>query len=380
MGTTLLDRIDGITGLVREQADEIEAQRRISDDVVAAIRGTGLNRGMIPKELGGDQLHLLDMLEAIEHLAAADGSTGWCAAIGSGSNLFAGFLDRDAAGEVFADVDSGNAGMFGPFGQARPTGDGTYEMSGRWPFSSNCLHSTWIGVGTFFLDESGEPNPIPRVVYVPMSDVDVEETWTAQGLCGTGSHHTKVTSWTTKMGYSTSLIDQAWADGPMYRMPMFCNLAPALGIVPLGIARGALDEVGRMVREGSSSTRATLVDDPFGMSDYAVASARLQAARSGIEAAAARAWDLAERGEPVDKVTQAKLMLAVNQGCDVAVEVTGTAHRLAGGPAAYAGHVLLRALRDVETARQHIMFGHLHRPVLGQALAGLDVFAPPFIV
>jgi alkylation response protein AidB-like acyl-CoA dehydrogenase len=380
MGATLVDRIDGITGLVREHAGQIEAERRISDDVVAAIRTTGLNRGMLPKGLGGDEAHLLEVLDAIERLSAADGSTGWCAAIGSGSNLFGAFLDRDAAAKVFADPDGGNAGMFGPFGQARPRGDGTYEMSGRWPFSSNCLHSSWIGLGTFFLDEAGEPNPVPRIVYVPMSDVEVEETWTAPGLCGTGSHHTKVTSWTTELGYSTSLIDASWADGPMYRMPMFCNLAPALGVVPLGIARGALDEVGRIIREGSASTRTTLADDPVGLADFAEAAARLQAARAGLDAAAARAWDLAERGQAVDKVTQATVMLAVNQGCDVAVEVTGTAHRLAGGPAAYAGHVLLRSLRDVETARQHIMFGHAHRPVFAQALAGLDVFAPPFIV
>ncbi len=64
------------------------------------------------------------MLEAIERIASFDGSAGWCAAISSGSNLFSGYLARDEAAKVCADPDQGNAGMFGPFGQVRPDGDG----------------------------------------------------------------------------------------------------------------------------------------------------------------------------------------------------------------------------------------------------------------
>src|SRR4051812_12500575 len=42
MGTTLLERVDGVTGLVRDRADVVAAGRRITHDVLAAIRGTGL--------------------------------------------------------------------------------------------------------------------------------------------------------------------------------------------------------------------------------------------------------------------------------------------------------------------------------------------------
>ena len=73
-------------------------------------------------------------------------------------------------------------------------------------------------------------------------------------------------------------------------------------------------------------------------------------------------------------------MMAVNYGCQVAVDVASTCHRLGGGGAAYAGSSLLRRLRDVQTARQHIMFGQSHRPMLAKALTGEDLFAPPFIV
>jgi indole-3-acetate monooxygenase len=60
--------------------------------------------------------------------------------------------------------------------------------------------------------------------------------------------------------------------------------------------------------------------------------------------------------------------------------VTSTAHYLGGGAAAYRGSRLLRALGDVQAARQHLLFSHQHLPELGKIVAGLDVAYPPFIM
>jgi hypothetical protein len=116
------------------------------------------------------------------------------------------------------------------------------------------------------------------------------------------------------------------------------------------------------------------------LADFAMADARLRAAKAGFDAALAEAWSLAERGERPSAEVQARVMASMSLGCEVAVDATATAHRLAGGAAAYAGNRLLRSLHDVQTARQHIMFGFNHRPVFGQALAGLPTFAPPMIL
>ena len=58
--------------------------------------------------------------------------------------------------------------------------------------------------------------------------------------------------------------------------------------------------------------------------------------------------------------------MSMNYGCQVAFDVTATAHRLGGGSAAYADSSLLRRLRDVQTARQHIMFGRGAPPDAGE--------------
>ena len=75
----------------------------------------------------------------------------------------------------------------------------------------------------------------------------------------------------------------------------------------------------------------------------------------------------------------ARIFLVNLNAVDTAVDVTSVAHRLGGGAATYADSPLLRALGDVQAARQHYQFSHQHRIELGMALAGRDVHYPPHI-
>ena len=76
---------------------------------MAAVR-TGWRRGPAGR---GDH--------TLSSLAAADGAAGWCAAIGMGSNLVAGYLPRAGAEEVFATGDEIAGGSLMPAGRARRT-------------------------------------------------------------------------------------------------------------------------------------------------------------------------------------------------------------------------------------------------------------------
>jgi alkylation response protein AidB-like acyl-CoA dehydrogenase len=376
---TLLEQVDDLSELIGSHIGQMERERRLADEVVAGIRDTGLNRSLIPAALGGDERHVLEVLEAVERIASFDGSTGWCAAIGAGSNLFSGYVNRSVAETVFSDPDQGNSGIFGPMGQVRANGSG-FTLSGRWPFGSNSLHSAYLGVACFWYGDQEEPEPIPRYLMVPVEHVTIEDTWDAPGLCGTGSHHATIDAAPVDRDQTISFLDPSWAEGPLWRLPMFCILGPVLGITAFGMARGALDDVSKRIADNVSGLRGALADDPVGLADFAAADAALRAVRAGLVDAVARAWDHAERGEKVPKVVQAQVFGSMTYGCQVAVDVVSTCHRLGGGSAAYAGSSLLRRLRDVETARQHVMFGHSNRPMIGKTLAGEDTFAPPFIV
>jgi alkylation response protein AidB-like acyl-CoA dehydrogenase len=377
-GTAQTSRaVDEMLPLVRERVGDIERNRRLPDDVVDALRATGINRLFLPAAMGGIEAPTTEVVDIVQRIASVDGSTAWCAVIGSGSNVFSGYLPAPGARKVFADPDQGSATMFAPAGRVVER-DGQRRLTGRWPFTSNCLHSAWIGVGALVEGRDGI-DPVPCVVFVPTSDFTIEDTWDAAGLRGTGSHHVSAHDVPIDVDRTCRFSDPSWAPGLVWRLPIYSRLLPSLTAVPLGIARGALDDIARQVREGRDARRGQLGDDVISMGEFAIADAQLRAARAGLRDALTEAHDCALLGEPVDRQLQARIALACLHACDVSVEVTSVAHALGGGAAAYHGSALLRALNDVHAARQHMLFAHKHRSELGKVLAGLDVAYPPFI-
>jgi indole-3-acetate monooxygenase len=367
--------VDHLLEVVAGAVEEIERSRRLPDRVVSAFRDSGIHRLALPRELGGLETPVADAMDVFERIAAVDGSTGWCAVIGGGSNVFAGYLPEDAARVVFADPDQGNATMFAPTGRIVGDDEGRV-LNGRWSFTSNCLHSEWAGLGAFVdgLDAT------PRVAFVPVETLEIEDTWDSAGLRGTGSHHVSATDVPITLDRCCTFADRPWPAGTMWRLPIYTVLLPSLTAVPLGIARGALDEIGRQAREGRTARRGQLADDPTAMAEFAATDARLRAAHAALHDAVNEARERAEADETVDRVLQARILVACLHACDTAVAATSVAHQLGGGGAAYTGSPLLRALCDVHAARQHLLFSPKHLPELAKPLAGLDTTYPPFII
>jgi indole-3-acetate monooxygenase len=376
--TTGLDELrltDDVLVLVAERAAASDVSGHLDAEVVGALAATGINRLLLPVELGGLSVSPRVTVEVVERIAAADGSTAWAAAIGFGTSIFAGYLDRGGAAEVFADPDQSNAATFAPKGSVTRHGDGTLRLTGRWPFTSNCEQAAWMGLAAVFPDESA-----PRLVFAPRAAVTIHPTWDVAGLRATASNDTSLTDFAVDRRHTCSFSERPWADGALWRLPLFVTLTPPLAAVGLGIARGALDEVNRRAMARVAQMRGSLLDDPIGMGDLAGADARLRGARAGLLEALDSCWSQAAAGDPVDRALQARAFLASQHCLDVAVEVTGTCHRLGGGDAAYRSSPLSRAVRDVETARQHMLFGHGLRSHLARTLAGGDEALPPFVV
>ena len=95
--------------VIGANAAAAEDAGRLPDAVVKMLAGSGIYRTALPKELGGAGEPPEALCDLVERISAVDGSTGWCVAIGAGTNVFAGYLDRPGAEEVFADPDAGNA-------------------------------------------------------------------------------------------------------------------------------------------------------------------------------------------------------------------------------------------------------------------------------
>lgn len=368
---------DAVVELVRDRADEAERSGRISEDVLAALRGTGINRLLVPAVLGGSQADALVLMDITERLAAADGSTAWCAVIGSASNLLAGYMPETGARRVFADPDLPSATMLTPMGRITYEGERTV-LNGRWPFTSNCLHSEWVGLSALIERPQGL-DPVPRVAFVRSADLVIENTWDSVGLRGTGSHHVRADHLAIDLDRCSVLSGPSWPEGPLWRLPPYTVMLPSLTAVLLGIARGALDEIARQSREGRIARRGQLTDDPISMADFAVADTQLRSARARLREAVEEARRLAAEHLPVPRTLQAQIALACLYATETSVQTTSVAHRLGGGAAAYAGNRLLRALCDVEAGRQHYLYSRQHLPELAKISVGFDAAYPPFV-
>ena len=345
--------ITAVLPLVHEHADAAERDGRLPDEVVGGLAATGLDRLLLPEEPGGLDAPVGEILGVVELLAAADGSTAWCATIGAGSNLFAGYLPRAGARRVFAGADQGSATMLAPAGTLTPH-EGGFLLTGRWPFASNCLHSTWIGLGAR-LPGDGPGAPV-RVAFGPTEDLTIEHTWDSAGLRATGSHH-------------VAARDLPGRRGPHLHAQRRAQRRWAL------VADADRGDLPPAPRPGRHRPRGARRDGPPGPRG-AVGPARRRRRRSGRPGRP----ELAGRGRPVDRVLQARICLAAQVASDVAAEATSTAHQIAGGAAAYRGNPVLRGLDDVQAAGQHLMLARLHRPALTRVLVGFDDPYPPCVV
>ena len=103
---------------LRDRGAEIEQARRLPADVVAGLRRAGVYRLWMPRELGGLEAEPAAVLRVVQTLAAADGSTGWCAATGLASNVVGGFLPEAGGRDLYPTGQEMAGGALMPGGRA----------------------------------------------------------------------------------------------------------------------------------------------------------------------------------------------------------------------------------------------------------------------
>src|SRR5437660_727803 len=177
---------DELSGLARQLAPEIDRERRLPDELVSALRGSGLFRAGAPASVGAAEAAPAVILRCAEAVARGDASAGWCVSIAATSSLLGGWLPADGLTEVFGEPDRVAAGVWAPRGVAQRV-DGGYRVSGRWAFCSGILHSDWL-FGGCAVKENGDGPPTPRVLGIPVSQLEIVDTWHRSVLRGTGSH------------------------------------------------------------------------------------------------------------------------------------------------------------------------------------------------
>ncbi|MFL5352459.1 acyl-CoA dehydrogenase family protein [Archangium sp.] len=362
---------------VSARSEEIEAARRLPADLARELAEAGLFRLVVPETYGGFELHPAQVIEAVETIAHADGSTGWCVMIGALTAMCSAWLPEPAARIIYGAPDVITGGVAAPQGRAELV-EGGYRVTGRWSWASGSQNCRWL-TGGVVVTKNGAPvmregMPETRIVLFPIEDVTLHDTWHAAGLCGTGSGDMEVRDIFVPAERAISLLTtRPQVDRPLYAFPAFGLLGVGIPAVALGIARRAIDELTTLANQKKLMPlgRHTLATRPAVQEAVAEAEATWRAARAFLLEAANTTYDAAMRRE-VTLRHRADLRLAYTHATRSAARVVDRMYEVGGGASVYRSSPLQRCLRDIHVATQHAMVAPPTLEIIGSVLLGVE--------
>lgn len=354
--------------IVREYADQAEADRRLPRPVVDALVAAGLTRMCVPGVYGGPEVDPMTMVDAVAGVAEADGAAGWCTMIATTTSSMASLLEPEFARHVYTDPHVVTGGTFAPNGRGERV-DGGHVVTGHWGWGSGGSHCQWMLGGT--RTDGGEFH----LMYVPAGDVELLDTWYSSGLRGTGSGDFRFDAVFVPDGHSVQPFAAHWhVDCPLARFPNFNLLAAGVAATTLGIARRAIDElVALALGKTPQFSSRSLAESSLAQLDLARAEAALGAARAFLLDELDRSWQLVLAGSRVDDARRARVRIAAAHAAAEAARAVDLAYHLGGGSSVFTDNPLQRCFRDVHTATQHLMVQPRVVETAGKVLLGVEV-------
>jgi alkylation response protein AidB-like acyl-CoA dehydrogenase len=364
-------RIGGSAPLVATHREAMDRDRRLPRPLFEAIADAGLLRLWAPRALGGWELSPPDFMAVVEAAAALDGSVGWVVGNGGGMSRAAGYLPETVARPWFSDARALVVATTGATGEALPV-QGGFKVSGRWPFASGIHHATLVAAPCRVAG-GGEQGPV-LLCYVPVEQAEIIDNWRVSGLRGSGSCDYTLSEVFVPVEHTHDMMNPpATQPGLVYRWPAGLAFTTTVAVVPLGIARAALDTfigslAGRTRRgTGAALRERELIQSELGRAEVLHAAARallLEAMNELTEA-------LASGG---DRLLRARTMYraACTHAAESALRIAETVSAAAGAAAIWEALPLERQVRDIQAAAKHVAMSPNNYVAAGRICLGLD--------
>jgi alkylation response protein AidB-like acyl-CoA dehydrogenase len=389
MGMHMANQAENLLTTVRELAPrisarsvEIESARRMPPDLLSELIAAGLFRMLTPRSHGGMEIDFPVSMEIIETIAAADGATGWTVMIGSETPQLLALLPRHRFDQLYKDgPDLIVGGGFAPRGQAEVRG-GEYVVNGRWAFASGCQHAKWL-IGNCIVTENGTPragfipgSPEIRAMMFAPNSAKIIDTWSVNGLRGTGSHDIEVKDLRVPADDTIDIFfGHSTIPGPLYAAHL-AYFVLHIAAVGLGIASRAVREI---VGFASSSNKKRLysstaiADMPLFQYRVGNAETTLRAARAVLMEESNWVWENAVAGKSLIPNEQIRVVGTAAWVAHTAASIVDACYTAGGGTSLYDSSPLQRCLRDIHTLTQHAAVAENSITRAGAVLLGRDV-------
>jgi alkylation response protein AidB-like acyl-CoA dehydrogenase len=237
-----------VVELLRAAADRIEAARALPADVVAALHEARMFRLLLPRSLGGDELHLKTLAQVMEVIG---GPTAARTLHGPGCRA-APWRRRPKPGYTAFVRARRRRSAWGAKHQGKAFAvDGGYRVTGKWTFASGCANATLLGGHSYVFERDGTPrkrangHQADRTLLFVKSKAKIHDMWHTLGLRGTASYTYEVEDLFVPEEETLDREDPTatFEPGTLYLFHETYAYAAAFSALMLGIAQGMVNDL-----------------------------------------------------------------------------------------------------------------------------------------
>ena len=371
--------------MIGDQAAQADETRRVSDDVIAAIKQNEIMGFTAAEVLGGSNQPCLTVANELNAVAANCSSTAWCLWNHLCTfHLFCGLLGPSNT-EFLQGVVSRHEWVCFPAGASsgvRGVIDGdVVRLTGKAAFGSGARYGEWAGVA-FVVDDK----PQFSLIDLRQEQVEIQDDWKAISLRASA---------TDTVVYNEAEVPMARVvDFPfMYRVAFRAESRAMihnryredwvalsdlwLGAMAVGVTEAALNEVTEGIKDRVAIMGVKVAQRPTVHVNLGQAQAMINAARDTVNNALLETDQRIVSDEPpteADYLRQLSASMAALQLCDDAMKLL---LRVMGGNGLRQGPDFERRYRDLQAMPLHI---NAHRDRVseqfGRHLLGLETENP----
>ncbi|MEC4017661.1 acyl-CoA dehydrogenase family protein [Streptomyces sp. H27-D2] len=344
LDTELTAAAEKVRILAAQHAAEADTTRKLTPDVVEAVREAGFARHFVGSRWGGTEGSFAELSRAVMTVGEGCPATAWCASLSAYSARFTSHLPEEGHRAIWGagpDVIIATALMpVGRFAEA----DGGWRLSGQWSYVSGIDFADWALLCAVL--PGGDGPPRMRFFALPSGSYTVRETWDSIGMRATASH--------------TVVVEDAFVPGHLSfdRADMMTGRSAESGLASHNVpfqAVGGLTFIAPVVGAAVGALNACAATvtgrrrTPGNETKLVRASGRIDSARHLVE----------QNAEVIDGRSFTPELMARNErnatfAAEMVCEAVELLMRAAGTSGLGEGQPLQRFWRDITSATSHV--------------------------